>query len=383
MIREKSAGRIFDKKRFLSVLFVFSCLFLLSSCVSRKGEEDIYRNGEREEAMEKAILSGSREKVKKVLSGGKKVVLSRKNIPFTILAAAYGKKEILELLLANGYDPDAKDERGNTSLHVAAGKGEAEKVALLLKYGAKINEAGYYARTPLMESCRCGSRKSFDLLLKHGAETQARDELGRTPLMYACMGAKDEKEMVKALMAKGVNTEVVSNDGRMAVIYAAEKGHTQSAIALLEKYADFSADGEFAIGLAAMKGAIKGNDKILAEYLLKKKLPLNWNGHIVRKILSRTNSSGFYRLMARNELLDIRRAPLLVAAKENNLEMVKFLLDRGADILQEDEKGYDACSLATDRSVISCLKKAKKSALARQKSVRKRTPLFQGKILGN
>ena len=61
--------------------------------------------------------------------------------------------------------------------------------------------------------------------------------------------------------------------------------------------------------------------------------------------------------MARNELMDIKRAPLLYAAKENNLEMVKFLLANGADIMQKDEKGYDALSLATERNIVSFLKK--------------------------
>ncbi|MBO4303901.1 MAG: ankyrin repeat domain-containing protein, partial [Lentisphaeria bacterium] len=237
-------------------------------------------------------------------------------------------------------------------------------------------------RTALMEAARCGSEKSFDLLLEKGADPEAKDDLGRRPLMYACMGGRDHVTMVKKLLEKGVNREKTDGDGRMAVIFAAERAHTESAIALLDKYADFSEWGSFPIGLAVMKGAIRSSDTRLAEHLLKKKLPLNWDQHIVRRLLKRVSTSGIYRLMARHDLLDARRAPLLVAAKENNLIMVKFLLANGADILQLDEKGYSALSLATDREVISVLKRERNRVIGRIKSSRKE-PVFQGRVLGD
>ncbi|MBO5760422.1 MAG: ankyrin repeat domain-containing protein [Lentisphaeria bacterium] len=333
--------------------------------------------------LEGKILAGDVEGVKKILTPSLASSCTKKKVPLIVLASAYGKKEIVTLLLDKGAFIHAADEKNNTALHVAAGKDYVEIVEILLKRGADINAAGYYGRTPIMEAGRCGSRKVFDLLLEKGADIHKKDELKRTLLMYVCMGAEDQNLMVKKLLEKGAEKVAADHQGRLPVVFAGERKHTKSALLLLDGYKDFSEEGNFAIGLVAMRGAIRGKDKELAGYILDKKLPLNWNERTIRTLLRRINASGIYRLMARNELMDIKRAPLLYAAKENNLEMVKFLLANGADIMQKDEKGYDALSLATERNIVSFLKKEKGKKVKQEKNGRKKDAFFKGKILGN
>ncbi len=52
------------------------------------------------------------------------------------LAALHGKKEVVELLLDNGADPNALDDWRCTPLHNAAGAGHADVAEELLENGA-------------------------------------------------------------------------------------------------------------------------------------------------------------------------------------------------------------------------------------------------------
>lgn len=370
-------------KNFLkSVLPVFfsAVMLLLTCCASGKEVRKVLDDPE----MVSCIRMGELEKVKKMIRTKEEADSITKNgVPLIVLAAAEGKKDIAAYLLSCGADVNGADAKKNTALHVAAGKDHLQIAALLLEKGANINIPGNYGKTPLMEAARCGSGKCFALLLEKGADITIKDELGRTALMHCCMGKKDQVQMVKALLDKGAVREDSDSSGRMAVIYAAEKAHTESAKLLLDKYSDFSRDS--LIGLAVMNGAIRGSDVKLAEYLLERKLPLNWDLFFSRQILRRLSVRGAYRLMARNGLIDAKRAPLLVAAKENNLPMVQFFISKGANILQKDEKGYTAYDLATDRMVISYLKKVRnrKYKEMENESAGRTPPLFRGRVLGN
>lgn len=367
-------------KRVGWILPAFAVLLLLAACAAQK-EQMAYNP--RAEELAKAVISGNSIAFRKGVDKQTANAVTKKKVPLTVLAAAFGRKDMLETLLANGADPDACDSRNVRAIHVAAGKNFVPVLELLLKKGAIIDSPGYYDRTALMEAGRCGSKKAFDFLLKNGADRGKKDALGRTVLMYVCMGPEDQADLVKKLLDEKVNTEEMDENGHPAVYFAAERGYTESAKLLLEKYPSFDIDGELAAGLLAMKGAIRGSDKKLAKYILDKKLPLNRDPHIARVILKRISTSGIYRLMARNEMLDIRRAPLLIAAKENNLEMVKFFLENGASALQKDEKGYDALSLATDRNVISFLKKKRSEEIRKNRAKNTEEPIFRGRILGN
>ena len=55
-------------------------------------------------------------------------------------AAINGRKEIAELLIANGADVNAGDKRGRTPLDWAVGRSHVETVALLRKHGGKTGE---------------------------------------------------------------------------------------------------------------------------------------------------------------------------------------------------------------------------------------------------
>ena len=74
----------------------------------------------------------------------------------------YGRKEVAELLIANGMDVNAKDKDRGTPLHHATWDGVAlkEVVELLIAKGANVNAKIEGGSTPLHYAAKWGHNKS-------------------------------------------------------------------------------------------------------------------------------------------------------------------------------------------------------------------------------
>jgi ankyrin repeat protein len=90
---------------------------------------------------------------------------------------------VLEVLLDNGADPDAKDRWDWSLLHYACGNVDLTK--LLLDKGANPNVATRAGLTPLHFVADEGNKAVTQLLLGRGADVNAKDVDGHTPLSCA------------------------------------------------------------------------------------------------------------------------------------------------------------------------------------------------------
>ena len=86
------------------------------------------------------------------------------------LAAGEGHKEIVELLISEGADMNAKDIDGETPLHRAAERKQTGIAELLIDKGSDVNAVGKYG-TPLDFAIRVKQTEIADLLRKHGGKT--------------------------------------------------------------------------------------------------------------------------------------------------------------------------------------------------------------------
>lgn len=115
-------------------------------------------------------------------------------------AAHYGRKDAVELLLANHADVNARSGSDKTPLHSAAFEGHRDVVELLIANHADVNaDAPYGSGTPLHEAAQTSHRDVAEVLLAKGARVNAKNVNGQTPLHIAArFGQKDVTELLLA-----------------------------------------------------------------------------------------------------------------------------------------------------------------------------------------
>jgi outer membrane protein assembly factor BamA/outer membrane protein assembly factor BamE (lipoprotein component of BamABCDE complex) len=98
------------------------------------------------------------------------------------IAAQKGYPQLVEALLANNANVNAKNFYGDTPLMWAADKGRMEVVGLLLANQAEINAGNMLGQTALHVAALAGHKAVAEVLLGHGADVNVRNIRGYTPL---------------------------------------------------------------------------------------------------------------------------------------------------------------------------------------------------------
>jgi ankyrin repeat protein len=145
-------------------------------------------------------------------------------------ACLNGSTAMIELLLEAGIDPNTT-VAGETALMTAARTGTVDALKTLLTHGADVNakEPGQ-RQTALMWAAAENHASAVQLLVQHGADLKARSATGFTPLLYAVRTGSFDA--VKGLLAAGadVNDAVVMQVPAVAPKGAANGGHQGHAM---------------------------------------------------------------------------------------------------------------------------------------------------------
>jgi len=151
--------------------------------------------------------------------------------------AQRGNKELVEILLSRGVDINTLSECAGqwSPLHHAAHHGRLEVAKYLIEKGADVNrEAGSDGATPLMSAITGNSYDTFQLLLNcKDVNLNHRSSAGGTPMIFAAQSGR--KKMVNALLDKGANQDLAQNNGVTPFFTACEFGHLLIAKRLVEK----------------------------------------------------------------------------------------------------------------------------------------------------
>jgi ankyrin repeat protein len=274
-------------------------------------------------------------------------------------AAQGDDAEMTRALLAAGAKPAAATRLGGiTPLLLAATSGNADIVKALLAAGADAKSAKSTGTTALMLASASGHLDTVRALLAAGADVNAREaQNGQTALMFAA--AENRGTVIAALAAAGADLNVrskvvslatktrydddgnpikpptpeqISRTGRgplssmggfTAAHYAARQGHMAAVQALVDAHADVNlvsgSDGTSALLVATANGHFD-----VARYLLDHGADPNL-----------ADESGLAPLYA---AVDAEWAPLGWAPnpitgqeKTTHLELMRVLLDKGAD----------------------------------------------------
>jgi ankyrin repeat protein len=164
-----------------------------------------------------AAAFGTREAVNVLVEAGADVK-SQNRSGLTALHVAWQDESVIRLLLARGADVNAKTQLGATPLLVASSAtGTEATVSLLLENGADPNSAEDRGVTPLIAAAGVGNAAVAKLLLEHGANANAyapgAGQKTATPLMGAAHNG--DAELTRLLLERKPDVDATSpdNDG--------------------------------------------------------------------------------------------------------------------------------------------------------------------------
>ena len=142
--------------------------------------------------------------------------------PVLLTAAGAGNADVVRTLLDYGADISAKESGGQDALMWAAAEGHADAVRVLIDYGADVRAKSKRGFTPLLFAAQIGDVDTARALLAAHADINTAAPGSGSPLIVAV--AEHHDELAKFLLDNGADvkaTDLFQSDPRTATIGAA------------------------------------------------------------------------------------------------------------------------------------------------------------------
>ena len=267
-----------------------------------------------------------------------------------IYEAAYcGEIEKLKLYIKEGVNLNEKDYDGDLPLNLAASYNQFAAVKLLLKNGANANGRSGYSRTALMNA---DSLDIIGLLFKYGADISLKDQAGNNALLLASIRANSPK--AKILLKNGMDINSINNLGQTPIIkailyeYTSEQKKRNYIKLLLDKKANVNLrdnNNKTAFIISKENGYNTISELLLQHGATEENYKLDPKSLITALI---NNEYDRAKEMINNNIeinfIQGDFSPLMCSI--NNIEIMKLLLEKGADVNLKNKSNMTALTIA-------------------------------------
>ncbi len=296
-----------------------------------------------------AARSGNSARLRMLLHGIRKVDLVTK-LDFdgvVFLAVKKGVLENVRLLGEHGVRVNREHLEEKTMLMHAVARGYRDIAAYLLQKGARVDAQDRYGYSALMHAT---DPRIVRLLIEHKADLNLQDKYGRTALMHAVR--KGRFEIVRLLVQKGADIDAQRSSNTPLAVALASKRY---------KIASFLIAGGANVN-ATMKPGFQGSLSVLEKAVRLGRLEL------VRALLDKGAKVGHRVVDGSGDWAGYNA--LLFAAYRGHLDIVRLLVERGADLNAANGSGQTALMIAASlghTAVVDYLLKRKADVSVRDK----------------
>jgi ankyrin repeat protein len=265
--------------------------------------------------------------------------------------AMQGDVAAIRVALARKADVNGAQIDGSTALHWAAERDDVELADLLIRAGARVVARTREGVTPLQLAATNGSAAMIDRLLKAGADPNAPlTPAGDTALMMAARTGKTDAIRVLLEANASVNAKETWG-GTSPLMWAVSEGHIDAARRLIEAGADTNVRSNY---VAAANGrGFEGRTPLAATTESK---PADFaSGWLTPLMLAaREGDLEMARLLVGakadvNAVAGDGKTALAMAVFNGNYDVASFLVDNKADVNRADAQRFTPLFWAVDR----------------------------------
>lgn len=173
-----------------------------------------------------------------VAAGADTTVTNRYGVAPVWLAVESGHAAIVDAFLRAGVDPNTgRGASGETLLMLAARTGRVDVLEMLLDRGARVNaRERIRGQVALMWAAAERHRAAVKLLARSGADLEARSSTGLNALMFAIRSG--DVGVTRELLDQGADLKATGPDGTTMLVLSLINAHWELAALLLERGAD-------------------------------------------------------------------------------------------------------------------------------------------------
>ncbi len=319
-----------------------------------------------------AAYEGDLAQAKRLIAGHANVnAVNAYGVNAMLLAAEASNTSLIDVLLKAGAKATSANADGETALHLVARTGNVEAAKLLVGHGAKVDAREKFGgQTPLMWAAARRHAPMVEFLASKGADVNARslvrdyqrvataesrakflDRGGFTPLLYAVR--ENCKDCVEVLLKHKADVNLPDPANVPPLSIAMMNGNWDLAKRLVEAGADVNAwdiFGQSPLHVAIAYMNTRGDNNPLDADNQNKA-----NGReLIRLLVERganPNQELFFKAPGRDTGVGRGLTPFLAACASGDIELIKLLLDHGANIKLATSDGQGAIILAVGSRV--------------------------------